>query len=117
MVIRIGGREMRGPLAWLVAIPVLLLVGLVLVPILLGVGAIVVGALLLAGVIVLGVLGVVFLPVLGIPLLVLAPLLLPFVLIGLMLSLLAGSPLLIFLFIAALLYLVYRWWQVRAART
>lgn len=113
MRIRIGGWEAGGWLAWLIAIPVLIVVGLVLIPILLGVGAFIVGILLFVGVVVLGAVGLALLPVLGIPLLLLAPLLLPFVLIGLILSLLAGSPLLIFFFVAALVYLTCQWWRAR----
>ena len=113
MKIKIGDWEVGGWLGWLIAIPVLFLVGLVLIPILLGIGAFVVGILLFVGVIVLGAVGLALLPILGIPLLILAPLLLPLVIVGLIVSALAGSPILIFLFAAALVYLVYRLWQAR----
>jgi hypothetical protein len=43
----------------------------------------------------------------------LALLLLPLVIVGLIVSVLAGSPALIFLFAAALVYLIYRLWQAR----
>lgn len=117
MKIKIGNWEAGGMVGWLIAIPILLLVGLLLIPILLGVGAFILGILLFVGAIVIGVLGLVLLPVLGIPLLLLAPLLLPFLLIGLIASIFSGSPLLIFLFVAALLYLAYRWWQARPVRS
>ncbi len=116
MKIRIGDWEANDWLGWLIAIPVLLLVGLLLVPILLGVGAFVIGVLLFVGAILLGVLGLVLLPILGIPLLILAPILLPFLLIGLIVSIFTGSPLLIFLFVAALVYLAYRWWKAIRVR-
>ncbi len=113
MKIRVGDWEASGWLGWLIAIPVLVFVGLVLIPILLGIGAFVVGILLFVGVIVVGAIGLALLPIVGIPLLILAPLLLPLVIVGLVVSVLAGSPILIFLFTAALVYLVYRWWQGR----
>lgn len=113
MKIRIGDWEASGWMAWVIAIPVLFFVGIFLIPILLGVGVFVAGVLLFVGAVVIGALGLVLLPILGIPLLVLAPLLLPFVVIGLIVSIISGSPILIFLFVAALVYLVYQWWQAR----
>jgi hypothetical protein len=113
MKIRIGDWEVGGWLGWLIAIPILILVGIVVIPILVTVGLVVGGIVLFAVALALGIVGIVLLPVLGIPLMLLAPILLPIIVVGLILSLLAGSPVLIFLFAAALVYLVYRWWQAR----
>lgn len=113
MKIRIGDWEARGWLAWVIAIPVFVLVAIIVIPIVVTVGLVVAGVVLFALALALGIVGIVLLPVLGIPLLILAPILLPIVLGGLILSLMAGHPVLIFLFVAALVYLVYKLWQAR----
>ncbi|MCS7198330.1 MAG: hypothetical protein NZ930_06610 [Candidatus Bipolaricaulota bacterium] len=111
--IRLGDWEARGWLGWLIAIPILIIVGIIVIPIIVFVGLVAGGIVLFALALALGIVGLVLLPVLGIPLLILAPILVPIVLVGLVIGVLAGSPILIFLFVAALVYLVYRLWIAR----